>query len=208
MSPPVVYESEAVKQAIAMPIEERRKMVTKIATQQGASAAAQAALVWTPAILYLANGNAGPCKWFQSRMNAQAKTAFWVMPILGIFGLVSEQVATHMANPGAFENEVASGRVSTLSPPKRFANFVLDHPIRVLIMVGVPAVLSLFLSKSGQKELSLSQKIMHTRVAGQFSVLATLVGTMAFHDYMSRRGRFLEPWEEEALKAKAAEQGH
>jgi hypothetical protein len=194
---PVVYNSDAINAALALPQEERRRLVTKIAAQQGAIAAAQASLGWVPVVTYLLNAKSEPALWFQTRLNTSAKTAATIMPIIFAFGMVSEQVATRLANPQAFVSDVSTGRVSALPVHKRLANFVYDHPINSLIMAGVPAVLTIFMSKSGQTELSLSQRIMHTRVAGQFTVLMTLVSVMGFHDYMGRRGRFLEPWEEE-----------
>jgi hypothetical protein len=199
MAPPVVYQSDAINHALSLPIEDRKAMVTKISIQQGAFAATQVAAVWLPAITYLSYGKARPAKFFQTGLNASAKTAFTIMPIVMGFGLVSEQVASRLANPQAFEAELSHGRVSSLSVPKRLANFFLDSPMKALIMIGVPGVLGIFLAKGGQSELSFSQRIMHTRVMGQFSVLAVLVGTMGFHDYMTKRGRFLEVWEEEAL---------
>jgi hypothetical protein len=202
MSPPVVFESDSLKQALALPQEERRKLVTQIAAQQGAIAGLKTALVWTPAVAYLQYGRSGASNWFRTRLNVSGKTAFLIMPIISAFGLVSEQVATRMANPRVFESEIAVGRASALPIHQRMANFVHDNPIRTLIMVGVPGVVAIFLSNGGNPELSLSQRIMHTRVAGQFTVLTALLGTMGIHDYMSKRGRFLEPWEELAQKEK------
>jgi len=50
--------------------------------------------------------------------------------------------------------------------------------------------------------------LMHTRVMGQFSILAILVSTMGFYDYMRSRGPFLEPWEIEARLARQKEEQH
>lgn len=202
MSPPVVYESDAIKSALSLPVEERRKLVTKISIQQGSWAALQTSAVWLPTMAYLHYGKSGPAKFFQTSLNMSAKTAVTIMPILFAWGMVAEQVATRLANPQMFEHEADHGFVSTLPLHKRVANYVYDNPIRSLIMMGVPGVIAIFASKGGQNELSMSQRIMHTRVAGQFSVLALLVGTIGFHDYMHRvnGGRFLEPWEEELKK--------
>jgi len=199
MSP---LDNDALKAALALPQEERRRMVTKISFQQGTSAAAQVSAVWLPVVAYLNFGSGRPARWFQTRLNVSAKTSVVIMPIIFGFGVVSEQVATRLANPKAFALDITTGRVSALPPHKKLANYVYDSPIRSLIMLGIPGVLAIFLSKGGQTELSISQRIMHTRVAGQFSILTILVGTMGLHDYMSKRGgRYLEPWEEE-LKLK------
>ncbi|KAE9120129.1 hypothetical protein PF005_g18922 [Phytophthora fragariae] len=39
---------------------------------------------------------------------------------------------------------------------------------------------------------------MHTRIYGQASVVVLLLSSMAFHDYMAKRGKFGEEEEEEA----------
>lgn len=179
-------------------------MVTQIATREGSIAAAMTSIVWLPTTAFLAYGNSGPSHFFRTRLNTSARTALVIMPIVFAFGIVSEQVASRMANPEAFAHDIHSGRVSTLSLPKRLANFVHDYPVRTLFMLGVPGVIGIFASKGGQHELSLSQRLMHTRVIGQFTVLSILLGTMGFHDYMSRHGRYLEPWEEELLKKEEA----
>ncbi|KAE8990718.1 hypothetical protein PF011_g18234 [Phytophthora fragariae] len=48
------------------------------------------------------------------------------------------------------------------------------------------------------KGISASQQIMHTRIYGQASVVVLLLSSMAFHDYMAKRGKFGEEEEEEA----------
>jgi len=37
---------------------------------------------------------------------------------------------------------------------------------------------------------------MHTRIYGQAAVVVLLLGSMAFHDFMAKRGRFEEDEEE------------
>jgi len=200
MPPPVVYNSETLNLALELPAEERRRTVTKIAVQQGLSGAAKVAAVWIPAVTYLRYGNSGVSRWFNTGLNVSGKTAVVIMPILLGFGIISEQVATRLANPQAFAADLSTGRVSALAPHQRMANYLYDNPMKTLVMLGTPTVLTIFLSKGGQTELTLSQRLMQTRVLGQFSVLAILIGTLGFHDYMAKRGRFLEPWEEELLQ--------
>lgn len=214
MAPPFLYQSDAVTAALAVPAAQRKEIATRVATTEGALAASYTAAVWLPYIAYInyrPNAN-GMARWFNKRLNTSAKTALTTMPILFAFVIVSEQVTSRLANPDAFARELADGRLSTLPLYQRTANFVYDHPFRVLITLGLPTVTWVYIAKGGDSSLSISQRIMHTRVIGQFSVLAILAATMGFYDYMGRRGRFLELWEkeenqrfDEAVKAEAAE---
>lgn len=96
----------------------------------------------------------------------------------------------------------------------RAANYAYDHPYYLLAATGLPIVGGFFYSQAGRKEFSilyvinlqhsllfrptlhtddhlkLSQKIMHTRVWGQGSILVMLTAIMCFRDYMERNGRF------------------
>mmetsp|Transcript_22706 Transcript_22706/g.59282 ORF Transcript_22706/g.59282 Transcript_22706/m.59282 type:complete len:110 (-) Transcript_22706:24-353(-) len=72
------------------------------------------------------------------------------------------------------------------------ANFMYDHPFHLLVASSLPVVGSIFLTQKDHAHLKLSQKIMHTRVLGQLSVLGILLSVMFFRDYMDRNGRFIE----------------
>jgi hypothetical protein len=76
------------------------------------------------------------------------------------------------------------------------ANFVYDHPYRTLATTGVPLVGGIFMYQAANKGLARSQQIMHTRIYGQAAVVVLLLGSMAFHDFMAKRGRFEEDEEE------------
>jgi hypothetical protein len=41
--------------------------------------------------------------------------------------------------------------------------------------------------------LKFSQRVMHTRVFAQAGIITIAMSTMAFREYMDRRGRFPEP---------------
>ena len=86
------------------------------------------------------------------------------------------------------------------------ANYAFFNPMRTLIASGIVTVGTIFAIKGGEAHLSLFQRLFHTRVLGQASVLGLLVGTMAFHEYMDRRGPFLEEWETEVSEGWAQEQ--
>ena len=187
---PFIYNSDAVRQALTLPPEERRQMTTSLAIQEGLKGAGFASAVWLPTIAYLHYGSGRASQLFRTRFNTSARTASTIMPIMFTFGMVSEQVSSRLANPGAYER-VSSRNKSTLSFPQQLANWIHDHPFRTVVMIGSPGVLAAFISEGGQG-LPVSQRLMHTRVIGQFWVVGTLGFTMAFHDWMEKRGRYEE----------------
>ena len=72
------------------------------------------------------------------------------------------------------------------------ANWVFDHPFHILVGASLPVVGSIYYGQSDLKHLKLSQKVMHTRVMGQLSVLSILLGVMFFREHMKLHGRYLE----------------
>ena len=73
----------------------------------------------------------------------------------------------------------------------QFANYTQQYPFRVLAAVAVPSVGYIFYGRTEQAHLQLSQKIMHTRVIGQFATISLLLTVMGFKEYMDRHGRFI-----------------
>jgi hypothetical protein len=63
--------------------------------------------------------------------------------------------------------------------------------------LGAPFVGTVLYEQLKLKHLTISQRIMHTRVFGQMGVLAILVTTMGFREYMTKHGRFKVEGEEE-----------
>ena len=84
-----------------------------------------------------------------------------------------------------------------LMPWHHAANFWQDHPFQILMGVGLPAVGYIFHKVNTGKEIMLSQKIMQTRVVGQFTVLVFLLSLMGFKEYMDRNGTFITEVEAE-----------
>lgn len=65
--------------------------------------------------------------------------------------------------------------------------------------MGLPAVGGILYSMRNEGHLKLSQKLIHTRVYGQFTVVSIVVATMGFQEMMKRNGGFFvvsEPEEE------------
>lgn len=59
---------------------------------------------------------------------------------------------------------------------------------RLTAGMGIPAVAGIMYSIRDQPNLKLSQKLMHTRVYGQMTVVTMLVTTMMFRETMRRNG--------------------
>lgn len=68
--------------------------------------------------------------------------------------------------------------------------------------MAAPAVGGILFSMRNETNLKLSQKLMHTRVYGQMTVVSMMVGMMTFQEIMRRNGGLFvvaepEPEEEE-----------
>jgi hypothetical protein len=85
------------------------------------------------------------------------------------------------------------------------ANFWQDHPFRILAGMTIPALGYIFYGRSGQEHLQFQMKLMHTRVFGQFTVIAMLVTLMGFKGYMDQNGRFITEAEAEQRVTEMAE---
>ncbi|KAL4118458.1 hypothetical protein PRIC2_010783 [Phytophthora ramorum] len=134
---------------------------------------------------------------FRNRLNVSGKTALVVSPFLGAFTLVAENRLMHGArNPELYMATMDGSYVapkqetSHLKFWQKSANFLYDHPYRTLITVGTPLVGGIYGYQHMNKGISASQQIMHTRIYGQASVVVLLLSSMAFHDYMAKRGKF------------------
>ncbi|TDH72643.1 hypothetical protein CCR75_001012 [Bremia lactucae] len=134
---------------------------------------------------------------FRNRLNVSGKTALIVSPFLGAFTIVAENQLMHGArNPDMYMASLEGSYVkpahekSQLKLWQKSANMLYDHPYRTLIAVGVPLVGGIYSYQHLNKGISASQQIMHTRIYGQAAVVVLLLSSMAFHDYMGKRGRF------------------
>lgn len=87
---------------------------------------------------------------------------------------------------------------NTLGIHHQAANFVQNHPFKILAGVGIPSVLYIFRGRSDQKHLQLQSKIMHTRVFGQFAVIGMLLSLMGFKSLMDSQGKFITQEEADA----------
>lgn len=135
---------------------------------------------------------------FRSRLGVSGKWGLVVSSFLASSTIESDQrILAGARNPQKYLAEM-EGRVEAtandhnkkLKLYQRAANFLYDHPYRSLITAGVPLVGGIYLYQRTNKAIQASQQIMHTRIYGQGAVVVLLLSSMAFHDYMYRRGRF------------------
>jgi phosphoribosylformylglycinamidine (FGAM) synthase PurS component len=71
------------------------------------------------------------------------------------------------------------------------ANYTAQYPFRVLSAIAIPSVAYIFYGRTEQQHLQLSQKIMHTRVLGQFTTISLLLTVMGCKEYLDQNGRFI-----------------
>ena len=91
---------------------------------------------------------------------------------------------------------IAEKKASTLPFYQQAMNYVYDHPFQFVVGMGVPLAATILHEQKHNTHLTISQKIMHSRVFAQGGVLSILLVTMGFREYMDRRGRFEEPGSE------------
>ncbi|POM80167.1 Hypothetical protein PHPALM_2030 [Phytophthora palmivora] len=118
---------------------------------------------------------------FRNRLNTTGKTALVVMPFLASFTVEAERRLVHGARNPEFYMATMDG--AQVEEEKKTSKLKIwqqgAHPYQHL-----------------NKGISASQQVMHTRIYGQAAVVVLLLSSMAFHDYMAKRGKYGE--EEEA----------
>jgi hypothetical protein len=130
------------------------------------------------------------------------KWAIPTMTFIGTFSFVFETTMTDaLLRPSKYgmskDPVVEIQKHSHLPAHHIVMNYIYDHPFQMIAALGVPLAGGILTTQMHNTHLTLSQKIMHSRVFAQGGVLSILLTTMAFREYMDRRGRFLEPEEEE-----------
>ena len=70
-------------------------------------------------------------------------------------------------------------------------NYTAQYPFRVLAAIAIPSVAYIFYGRTEQQHLQLSQKIMHTRVLGQFATISLLLTVMGCKEYLDQNGKFI-----------------
>uniref|UniRef100_A0A7S2KTM8 HIG1 domain-containing protein n=1 Tax=Leptocylindrus danicus TaxID=163516 RepID=A0A7S2KTM8_9STRA len=78
----------------------------------------------------------------------------------------------------------------SLGPHHLLANFWQENPFKMLVALGIPSVAYIF-HKYNNKQIPFQLKVMQTRIVGQFSVIAFLLGLVGFKSYMDANGKFV-----------------
>ncbi|CAK4608442.1 unnamed protein product [Aphanomyces euteiches] len=176
---------------------EERSLIMSNSTAVGLKAAVTASAV-SGAFVAAAN-HLSP--FFRHRLSISGKVSIVAMSGLACFSIWAEQDLLRASrNPGEYIAEVKGEKHWTTVGPnvrsglplwQRAANFVHDHPFRTVAFTAVPLVGAIYLDQARNPNIQYSQKIMHTRIYGQGTCVVLLLSTMAFYDYMSRRGPFV-----------------
>lgn len=136
---------------------------------------------------------------FRKATSVSAKTALAVSPFFLAYFLQTELVM-HRANhdPHAYglvgDTEGDAARKSKLLPraelnvAQKAANWCYTNPFKMIVGMGVPAVGGILYSLRNEGNLKLSQKLIHTRVYGQMTVVSMVVVMMGFQEMMKRNG--------------------
>ncbi|ETV70114.1 hypothetical protein H257_14442, partial [Aphanomyces astaci] len=174
-----------------------RDIITSNSTMLGFQAGAVATAV-AAAGATLAHYNS---TFFRTRLGVSGKVGLVASAGLAAFSIAAERdLLRGSRNPDEYLSELQAKNNATadtvtahhdkLPLHQQAANYVLDYPFRTLAVTATPLVGAIYLHQSHNANIQFSQKIMHTRIYGQGSCVVLLLSTMAFYDYMSRRGRF------------------
>lgn len=129
--------------------------------------------------------------------NAQISTKVSLPTMAGLFmfSLKYELTVISMQRRGEDLEDLKpknllENRVSNMPHHHRVANFLYDHPFVMISSFGLPFAAYVLNSQLKLKHLTLSQRVMHSRVIAQAGILTMAMSTMAFREYMDKRGRF------------------
>lgn len=118
---------------------------------------------------------------------------------IGVWAFVTEETMTDARRyPHEYgidtemKYEREAKKKSTLKFYQRAMNYMHDNPFTMLAILATPVAGKIFIDQSRMKHLTISQRVMHSRVLAQMSVITLLLITMGFKTYMDRRGNFVE----------------
>ncbi|GBG26266.1 Hypothetical Protein FCC1311_024872 [Hondaea fermentalgiana] len=175
-----IFESQIAADAIKnLTPAERKKNVEWISLKAGMKTFGIAGAISVPTTLALLKFS----PWFRKSTGVSGRVATAFIPPVFAFAFVSEQTASRLAHPEAYESYVSANPNAHMPLSERVMNMVDKNPVGFLAAVGVPVVGGIFIAKGRDPSLTLSQRIMHTRVMGQASVLAILSGVALYHAF-------------------------
>jgi len=133
---------------------------------------------------------------YRLKFSPSAKVATPLMIAMLFFGMRLEKVSYLIANDTkewGYTNSRKSKEVIAMPFHHKALNWLYDHPFAVVGLTGAP-VAGLILNQQLQlKHLKLQQRIMHSRIYAQGSILLILVTVMGFRHLMEKHGRFPDP---------------
>ena len=140
---------------------------------------------------------------FAKYMSVSAKVSLPVMAGLFMYTLRYEHSISSMNRYperwGLSDEVIASGKVtvSTMPVHHKLLNALYDNTFSVILFTGAPFAGYVLSQQLKLTHLTLSQRVMHSRVFAQAGILTMALSTLGFREWMDKRGRFPEPGEDE-----------
>lgn len=190
--------------------EEFKKQVLNLAMNEAIKACAVTAAVVGVATIAASYRY----KSFNKNLSASAKMSFPVMAGVAAFSIKYEVTSndaqyyperwglSKVGQPGQNVLAAIAAPKKTSSMPwhHKAINHAYDHPFQLVTILGIPFAAGILNQQLHTTHLTLSQKIMHSRVFAQAGILTILLFTMGFREYMDRHGRFPDPDAEPVVK--------
>ena len=156
---------------------------------------------WGTAALVLGGGGTAAATMFNKNfarfMSISAKTSIPVMFGLFVFSIKFEHTisaATRFPeNFGLTDEAIIKRKVSMMPIHHSIMNSLYDHPFAFILATGGPFAGFVLSQQMKLKHLTISQRVMHSRVIAQAGIITLAMTTMAFREFMDRRGRYPEP---------------
>jgi hypothetical protein len=148
-------------------------------------------------------------KRFKPFMGTSAKLAIPLMAGFFMFGLKYEHaIYDAIRNPEKWnltyqfktedveqmlEGEVDTRKYKPLSQPKRVCNYMYDHPATMLGSMVAPLIGTVLYKNLHIPNLSLTQRLLNSRVMAQGGTISIIGVMIGFHSIMDRNGGKFRP---------------
>ena len=129
---------------------------------------------------------------FAKFMSISAKTSIPMMFGLFVFSIKFEHtISAATRSPedfGLSDEAVIQRKVSMMPIHHSIMNSLYDHPFIFIAATGGPFAGYVLSQQMKLKHLTISQRVMHSRVIAQAGIITLAMTTMAFREFMERRG--------------------
>ena len=191
------------KGPVKSPEQERRERVLALAHGEAIKAGVAAALAGGAGSF--AASKLSPN--FAKYMSISAKVSLPVMAGMFMFSLRYEHAISAInRNPHAWglsdkdallaNPSIPGYRVTTMPIHHRLMNGLYDNTFGFIFCTGAPFAAYILSQQLKLTHHTLSQRVMHSRVFAQAGILTIGLSTLAFREFMDKRGRFPEPSDE------------